>query len=135
MKRASILLALFLAVPLFASTGLFSRYEAVRQGLLTGKLDDVRTSAKALVDAANEASNADVARAATKVSKSADLKAARNAFAELSDEMIKVRNAVKEGERPMIAYCPMVNKSWLQQKGEIGNPYDAAMAKCGVLKD
>lgn len=134
MKRLLTFFVLFLAVPLFANTTLFSKYEAVRQGLLAEKLADVQTSAKALAEAAKEAGNAEVANAAERVSKAADVKAARNAFAVLSDEMIKVRNAAK-GERPMIGFCPMVNKSWLQAKGEVGNPYDSSMAKCGMLKD
>jgi hypothetical protein len=28
----------------------------------------------------------------------------------------------------------MVKKSWLQPKGQVGNPYDTAMAVCGELK-
>ena len=135
MKRAlSSMFLLFLAAPLFANATLFSKYEAVRQGLLTQKLADVQSSAKALAEAATAEKNAEVAKAAEGVAEATDLKAARAAFATLSDEMIKVRNAAT-GERPMIGFCPMVNKSWLQAKGEIGNPYDAAMAKCGLLKD
>jgi hypothetical protein len=135
MKRTLSVFALFLAVPLFANTTLFSKYEAVRQGLLSQKLADVQTTAKALADEATAAKNAEVAKAAEAVSTAKDLKAAREAFATLSNEMIKVRNAAKDGDRPMIGFCPMVNKSWLQAKGEIGNPYDANMAKCGVLKN
>jgi hypothetical protein len=120
------------ALPLFANTTLFSKYESVRQGLLKEKLADVQSSAKALATAAKD--NADVAKAATAVANAKDLKAARDAFGTLSDQMIKVRNAAT-GDRPAIGYCPMVNKSWLQAKGEIGNPYDKAMEKCGVLKD
>lgn len=125
---------LLLAVPLFADTTLFSRYEAVRQGLLAQKIGDVQTTARALAEAATAAKNAEVAKAAEAVSTAADLKAARKAFATLSDEMIKVRNAAK-GERPMIGFCPMVDKSWLQEKGEIGNPYDPNMVRCGMLKE
>lgn len=120
------------AMPLFANTTLFSKYETVRQGLLKEKLADVQSAAKALAAASKD--NAAVAKAATAVAKAKDLKAARTAFGTLSDEMIKVRNAA-QGDRPAIGFCPMVNKSWLQARGEIGNPYDSAMAKCGVLKD
>ena len=120
------------ALPLFANTTLFSKYEGVRQGLLKEKLAEVQSSAKALATAAKD--NAAVAKAATAVANAKNLKAAREAFGTLSDEMIKVRNAAT-GERPAIGYCPMVNKSWLQAKGEIGNPYDKMMEKCGILKD
>lgn len=122
-----------LAMPVLANTTLFSKYETVRQALLKEKIANVQTSAKALAAAAKE--NADVAKAATAVSKAKDIKAAREAFATLSDEMIKVRNAAR-GARPAIGFCPMVNKSWLQSKdAEIGNPYDTLMAKCGILKE
>ena len=134
MRKTMFAFALILAVPALADTTLFARYEAVRQGLLQQKLADVQTSAKALAAAAAEAKNADVTAAAEAVVAAKDLKAARTAFAALSDQMIKVRNAAT-GERPMIGFCPMVNKSWLQAKGDIGNPYDPAMAQCGMLKD
>jgi hypothetical protein len=32
------------------------------------------------------------------------------------------------------AYCPMVDKSWLQEGEAIENPYDPGMLRCGVLK-
>lgn len=122
------------ATPLFAGNTLFSNYETVRQGLLKQKLADVQSSAKELAAEAAKVKNADVVATAEAVAAAKDLKSARNAFAALSDQMIKVRNAEK-GERPMIGSCPMVNKSWLQAKGQIGNPYDPAMAQCGMLKD
>jgi hypothetical protein len=132
MKRGFSIFVLLVAMPLFADTTLFARYEAVRQALLKQKIADVQSSAKALADAAKD--NAEVAKAATAVANAKDIKAARTAFGTLSDELIKVRNAAK-GDRPAIGFCPMVNKSWLQTRGEIGNPYDSAMAKCGILKD
>lgn len=122
------------ALPLFANTTLFSKYEAVRQGLLNEKIADVQSSAKVLAAEATKVNNAPVAKAAAAVSTAKDLKAAKAAFGTLSDELIKVRNASK-GDRPMIGFCPMVNKSWLQAKGKIGNPYDKAMAECGMLKE
>ena len=132
MRFKSLAVLALAAMPLFANTTLFSKYETVRQGLLKEKLADVQSSAKSLAAAAK--GNAPVAKAATAVASAKDLKAARTAFGTLSDEMIKVRNAAK-GDRPAIGFCPMVNKSWLQAKGEIGNPYDKSMEKCGVIKD
>ena len=132
MRKLIVALAL-VAVPAMAGTTLFSKYEDVRQGLLKGSLKDVQASAAALAKDAKSAKNAEVAKAADAVAKSADLKKAREAFGTLSDQMIAVRNA-SEGDRPAVAFCPMVNKSWLQAKGEIGNPYDASMQKCGMFK-
>ena len=48
--------------------------------------------------------------------------------------MIKLRATVS-GTRPSVYYCPMVKKSWLQPKGDVGNPYDKSMQMCGVLKE
>jgi hypothetical protein len=47
--------------------------------------------------------------------------------------MIKLQTKT-EGARPAVYYCPMIRKEWLQPKGTVGNPYDAAMATCGALK-
>jgi hypothetical protein len=134
MRKSLIALALVLAFPALADTALFAKYEAVRQGLLKQNMAGVHGSAKELAAEATKAKNDDVTATAEAVAAAKDLKSARNAFAALSEQMIKVRNAAK-GERPMIGFCPMVNKSWLQAKGEIGNPYDSAMATCGMLKD
>jgi hypothetical protein len=132
MKKLTLILAL-LALPLMASPALFSRYEAVRQALLKGSLADVQKNAAALAAQAKTAKQAEVAAKAEAVAKSADLAAARTAFGPLSEEMVKVREAAS-GDRPSVYYCPMVKKSWLQPKGEVGNPYDSAMEKCGMLK-
>ena len=134
MRNKFLAVLTLVAVPVFASTGLFTKYETVRQGLLKQNLADVQSSARALAADAKKAKNEKIATMATSVSKAADLKAARNSFAVLSDEMIKLRNEAK-GDRPMIGFCPMVNKSWLQAKGEVGNPYDPSMEKCGMLKE
>ncbi|HYR29101.1 MAG TPA: DUF3347 domain-containing protein [Thermoanaerobaculia bacterium] len=124
-----------LTLPVFANGTLFSKYETVRQALLKQKLADVQSSAKALAEEAKKAENVEVLKTAEAVSATKDLKAARTAFASLSNEMIKVRNATK-GERPAIGFCPMVNKSWLQAKSQkVGNPYDPAMEVCGMIKE
>ena len=123
-----------IATPLFANPALFTQYEAARQGLLKSSLKDVQTSAKALSAAATAEKNETVAKAADAVANSADLAKAREAFAALSDELIKLRADAK-GDRPAVAYCPMVRKSWLQSKNDkIGNPYDANMKECGMFK-
>ncbi len=132
MKKLALILAV-LAMPVFANPALFSKYESVRQSLLKGSLADAQKSAAALATEARNAKNTAVAEKADALAKAADLKAARSSFGPLSDEMLKVREAAK-GDKPSVYYCPMVKKSWLQPKGEVGNPYDAAMEKCGMLK-
>jgi hypothetical protein len=132
MKKLALILALA-ALPVLANTNLFTKYESVRQGLLKGSLADAQKNATALATEAKAAKQTAVAEKAEAVAKAADLKAARETFGALSDEMLKIREAAK-GARPSVYYCPMVKKSWLQPKGEVGNPYDSAMEKCGMLK-
>jgi len=131
MKKLIVLLAL--TFPLLANPALFSKYESVRQSLLKEDLAGAKKHAAALATDAKTAKNATVAELAQSVAKSNDLDGARRSFSMLSDELIKVRNTTK-GARPAVYHCPMVKKSWLQPKGQIGNPYDSAMAMCGVLK-
>jgi hypothetical protein len=126
MKKLIVILAL--TFPLFASTGLFPKYEAVRQGLLKSSLPKVQKSAAALAADAQAAKLATVADAAQAVAVARNLADARRSFAALSDEMSKLPG------RPAVYHCPMLNKSWLQKKGKVGNPYDANMATCGELK-
>ena len=106
---------------------------SVRQSLLKEDLAAAQKHAAALAIAAKTAKNATVTEFAQSVAKSRDLPSARRSFAALSDEMIKVRNATK-GARPAVYFCPMVKKSWLQPKGQVGNPYDKAMEVCGEIK-
>lgn len=124
--------ALALALPLFASPTLFSKYETARQGFLKNSLPQVQAAAKDLAAAAEAEENAEIAKLATEVAKSPDMAKARENFGALSKELIKVRTAAK-GARPSVYSCPMVKKAWLQPKGTIGNPYDSSMVTCGVL--
>lgn len=128
-----LILTLALAIPAFANPALFTKYETVRQGFLKESLRDVQASARALASEATKAKKADVARRAEAVAKSTDLAKARASFAALSDEMIQLRNAAAT-PRPAVYYCSMLKKSWLQPKGTVGNPYDAAMKGCGEVK-
>jgi hypothetical protein len=134
MRKSLIALSFTLAFAAFAGNSLFTGYEAVRQNLLKGSLKDVQASAAKLAVDARAAKKVEVAKAADAVAKAADLAAARKAFGAVSDQMIAVRNATN-GARPSVYYCPMVKQSWLQPKGDVGNPFDASMASCGMLKD
>lgn len=134
MKRTLFALALTLALPALAGNAqLFTRYEAVRQGFLKTSVKDVQANAKALAADARKAKQEELAKQADAVAKSGDIDKARVAFATLSDSMIELQ-AKTEGARPAVYSCPMVRKSWLQPKGQVGNPYDSAMAMCGALK-
>lgn len=126
MKKLLVVLAL--TFPVFANTGLFTKYEAVRQGFLKSSLADVRKNAAALAADAEKAKLATIADFAQAVSVAKNLDDARRSFGVLSDQMTRLPG------RPAIYHCPMVKKTWLQPKGTVGNPYDPAMAMCGELK-
>ena len=60
--------------------------------------------------------------------------AAKNAFAALSNRMIAFR-AKSSSEGPIVVYCSMEKKSWLQPKGAVSHPYVAqSMRGCGEVK-
>ena len=139
MKRITITLAA-LAVFLVAvaasagQTELFEKYESVRQALLSGSLDDVQRTANDLRDAARAEKQNAVAERASALAAAANLKGARDSFAMLSEEVIRFRDA-RSGNRPVVVYCSMEKKSWLQPKGTITNPYmDESMRSCGEVR-
>jgi len=129
-------------------------YEAIRQALLHDTTKDIAAHAKAIAaeaaaltarfDAAKANVSADktsectallpeVERTANALADAADLESARAAFGDLSKPMVRYRE-MAGGERPMVVYCPMAKKSWLQPEGDIGNPYyGQKMARCGEV--
>jgi|UPI000472E3B0 Protein of unknown function (DUF3347). len=134
-KQLFVVVALLTAVPTFAAgTKIYTSYETTRQALIKTSVADVQAGAKQVAVAARVEKQVAIAAKADALAEVADLAAARNAFAALSDEMIKFR-ASDKGDRPIVVYCPMEKKSWLQPKGEVGNPYlSAGMRKCGEIK-
>jgi copper/silver efflux system protein len=115
---------------------LFPAYESVRQALLTGSLDAVKSNAAALASDAGASKQPDIAASAAMHAKSSDLESARHVFAALSDAMIAYRTAANEQPKPQVVYCSMAKHSWLQPEGEISNPYyaDPVMRSCGEVK-
>jgi hypothetical protein len=134
MRKSILAAALLVAVSAFAGATVFTKYESTRQAFLAGSLKDVQTNAAALATDARAAKQEGVAKLADAVAKSPDLDKARVAFAALSDELIK-RRADAKNAKPSVYHCPMVNKSWLQPKGKVGNPYDSSMVMCGLMKE
>ena len=111
-------------------------YEQARQAVINQSLPDIKTAARHVGLSAKDANEPKIEEQAANLEKAADIKAARAAFAALSDEVIKYRDAKCCGDKPVVVYCSMEKKSWLQPKGDIGNPYlDAAMRKCGTVKE
>ncbi len=137
-------------------TAAWTHYAAIQQALANDTLDGVSDHARALRDLARAAA-ADfdpghagvagkqaaackallprLADSAVELAGAGSLEAARAAFVSLSEEMIAFRDMVP-GERPQVAYCPMAKHYWLQDGGQIANPYyGKKMSRCGSFVD
>jgi len=122
------------SLPLFASTTLFPSYESTRQALMTQNVPKIQSAAAALAKDARAAKQDAVAAKADALAKAASFPAAKSAFAALSDEMVHYRTAMKARE-PIVVYCSMEKKSWLQPTGTVVNPYvDPSMRSCGEVR-
>lgn len=74
---------------------------------------------------------------ARKLAAAKDIAAARNAFGEVSDALVAYADKTKSqlGPDVRVAYCPMVDKPWLQKDKEIRNPYyGSSMLTCGSFR-
>ncbi len=149
LSTALFIVALAASVSAGASTSLvfdelMGPYENIRLALIDDTLDGVAYEAEAIHLAAKEnvaGSEPDeirellplIAEHAENLSKASEISAAREAFYEMSKVLVRYRSKVG-GERPMVVYCSMARKSWLQPAGEIGNPYHGrSMEKCGEV--
>jgi len=113
---------------------LFPSYESARQALMTQSVPKIQSAAVALAKDARAAKQTAVAAKAEALSKATTFPAAKTAFGALSDEMIRYRTALKAKE-PIVVYCSMEKKSWLQPKGTVVNPYvDPSMRACGEVR-
>jgi hypothetical protein len=133
----------------------FAQYEQIRQALLFDTTEGVAEQAGAIVrwaengaaDRGTEAGGVcdagasecgtimdEISTAAVRLGSAGSLDASRQAFGELSRAMVKLRGTLGEGPKPVVAYCSMADKVWLQPKGELGNPYyGQSMATCGEI--
>ena len=114
-------------------------YLEVQAQLAADKVDGIKASAAAISTAASSLGKPGEAmvEAAKALEQAADLEAAREAFGPLSDAVIAAAKA--EGwtglDDVKVAFCPMVNRSWLQKGEKIRNPfYGSAMLTCGEIK-
>lgn len=108
-------------------------YLKIQTTLAGDSMEGVAASAAAVAAAAAKlgAAGAPVAEAAKKLGATSDIKAARAAFMDLSETLIKAAGEALASDI-RIAYCPMVKKHWLQTDKEIRNPYyGSSMLTCG----
>ncbi len=141
---ASVLLAMVLAAgatlqasdAMKAIAGSYLEIQSRLAGDSVAGVKDAALAIGAQADRMGKAGEA-IARAAKKLEGAADVKAAREAFGGLSDAVIAAGNAEGWKDLPdlRVAYCPMVNKSWVQKGEAISNPYlGRSMPTCGVIK-
>jgi protein SCO1 len=115
-----------------------SPYLRIQLALNADSLGDSRTEAGRIVAATGTlgAGGAAIAAAAGEFQKARDLKAARTAFAGLGDAIMSYAKATGAGigDDVKVAYCPMLQKYWLQQGETIRNPYyGKKMSDCGRI--
>lgn len=127
-----------LAVPASAAVadGLAAPYLHIQVALANDSTDGVAEAARTIAaEAAGMGEQAEaIGAAAETLADAADLQSARDAFGPLSDALIAYGREVGFGEL-RLAYCPMVDKEWLQATSEIRNPfYGSMMLTCGEFR-
>jgi hypothetical protein len=110
-------------------------YLAIQTALVNDDLTPVTAAATSLkknADALGPDGQA-LAAAAGKAAEARTIDAARAAFGDLSTALIAYADKTRQPvEGKIVAFCPMVNKSWVQTDGAIANPYyGKAMTTCG----
>ncbi len=74
----------------------------------------------------------EVVERARALAEATDLERARAAMASLTQPLTRWQRLVR-GPKPVVAYCPMHRKAWLQDDGPMENPYDPTMLRCGSI--
>jgi hypothetical protein len=156
---AVLTLMLAAAAPAAADSGwiaVTNHYEDVRQALVSDSVAGVSEHAVALrleIEALSRDLTADkagvpaealeevagllpeAAAAAQELEAAESLEAARDAFNALTKPLVRWRQAAGSG--PVVAYCAMKKRSWLQPAGDpVENPYyGKEMLGCGAIVD
>jgi protein SCO1/2 len=113
-------------------------YLRIQLALNADGLDGVANDARTIASEAARlgASAASIQSAAAAMSQAADLKAARVVMAALGDALMSYakESGASIGDDVKVAYCPMVQKYWLQKGDTIRNPfYGKQMSDCGRI--
>ena len=114
-------------------------YLKIQSTLASDKVDGIKGHATAIATAAAPLGDpaAAIIKAAKSLETASDLKTARERFGALSDGVIAAARAENFKDVPgvKVAYCSMVDKSWLQKDEQIRNPYyGSGMLTCGEFK-
>jgi hypothetical protein len=113
---------------------------AIQVALAKDSMANVQANAGAIEEQASKlgAPASKVAAAAKELKAATKLPDARTAFGKLSEAIVAYVDDQKLSLDPKlarIAFCPMLNKPWLQKDGPIQNPYyGTEMPTCGSFK-
>ena len=128
-------------------------YEAIRLELIEDSTEGVAEHAEAIASAAAglagnfspAAAGVDPENATTiesllpgiearalEIAAASDLEQTRSELAELTKPLVRWHELV-EGPKPVVAYCSMVKRAWLQPDESIANPYAPHMLRCGEV--
>jgi protein SCO1/2 len=113
-------------------------YLRIQRALNVDTVAGIKSGARLIADHAATlgSKGAAMQTAAVDLQQAADLTAARTAFARLSDAVIQFarESGATLGDDVKVAYCPMVQKYWLQKGDTIQNPfYGKQMSDCGRI--
>ena len=121
------------------SASIVDPYLKIQEALADDKMDGVKENAGqvATASAALGAPAMKIDTAAVQLASASEIEDARTKFATLSeavdDYMTGLHLKAPEGVR--VAFCPMVQKPWLQKGEAIENPYyGKEMLTCGTLR-
>lgn len=139
---------LLAAVPAGASSSevfdsIMEPYEKARLILVDDSIAGVAALAEAVREAADVSSETHtevrallpkIMSFADDLAAAEDLDTAREAFYELSKVLVRYRSKLTGTDLPLVMYCPMAEKSWLQVEEKVGNPYQGeSMETCGKV--
>lgn len=107
---------------------MLSNYESIRQALLHDKVAEAASQIRKLsqvlaADATEEFLTLlpAIRDASDPLSEATTISDARETLGELSEAMVQYQRLVKDPVT-VVAFCPMVRKTWIQPISEIGNP-------------
>jgi protein SCO1 len=119
-------------------TAIVDPYLRIQRALNVDTIAGIKSEARRIADHAATlgAPGRAMQAAAGELQQAGDLTAARTAFARLSDAVIQFakESSAALGDDVNVAYCPMVQKYWLQKGETIQNPfYGKQMSDCGRI--
>jgi hypothetical protein len=122
------------------SPGVIDPYLKIGEALASDSLDGVTANAGQIATAASGlgALAFKIDTAAVQLTAAGDLPDARAKFGVLSDAIDSyiTNQHLTRPEGVRVAFCPMVQKPWLQKGGDLRNPYyGSQMLTCGSFRN